>query len=71
VGRSKEHRVDPQVQVGLLVDPSGFPLDVYMFPGNAAETKTLVPVVTRFLQAHPPSRTWWWSLTRVSCPPRT
>jgi hypothetical protein len=25
VGMSKEHRVDPQVQVGLLVDPSGFP----------------------------------------------
>lgn len=53
VGHSKEHRVDPQVQVGLLVDASGFPLDVYMFPGNKAETKTLVPVVTRFLAAHP------------------
>ncbi|RIX34572.1 IS1634 family transposase [Corynebacterium falsenii] len=53
VGRSKEHRVDPQVQVGLLVDAGGFPLDVYMFPGNAAETKTLIPVVERFLAAHP------------------
>lgn len=53
VGRSKEHRVDPQVQVGLLVDPHGFPLDVYMFPGNAAETKTLIPVITRFLTSHP------------------
>ena len=53
VGRSKEHRVDPQVQVGLLVDAGGFPLDVYMFPGNAAETKTLVPVIERFLAAHP------------------
>ena len=27
VGMSKEHRVDPQVQVGLLVDPTGFPLE--------------------------------------------
>ena len=25
VGMSKEHRIDPQVQVGLLVDPHGFP----------------------------------------------
>ena len=29
VGMSKEHRVDPQVQVGLLVDPDGFPLEVH------------------------------------------
>jgi hypothetical protein len=27
VGMSKERRVDPQVQVGLLVDRSGFPLE--------------------------------------------
>ncbi|MGO3796120.1 MAG: IS1634 family transposase [Pauljensenia sp.] len=53
VGHSKEHRVDPQVQVGLLVDASGFPLDVYMFPGHKAETKTLIPVIKRFLAAHP------------------
>ena len=31
VGMSKEHRVDPQVQVGLLVDPVGFPLEVHLF----------------------------------------
>ena len=30
VGMSKEHRVDPQVQVGVLVDPSGFPLEVHL-----------------------------------------
>lgn len=53
VGHSKEHRVDPQIQVGLLVDAGGFPLDVYMFPGNKAETLTLVPVVKRYLGAHP------------------
>jgi hypothetical protein len=34
VGMSKEHRVDPQVQVGLRVDPSGFPLEVHLFEGN-------------------------------------
>src|SRR5659263_24152 len=31
VGMSKEHRVDPQVQVGLLVDPAGFPLEIHLF----------------------------------------
>jgi hypothetical protein len=36
VGMSKEHRVDPQVQVGLLVDPGRFPLEVHMFEGNKA-----------------------------------
>ncbi len=52
VGRSKEHRVDPQVQVGLLVDPSGFPLEVHLFEGNTAETTSLIPVLTRFQQRH-------------------
>ncbi|WP_341360723.1 hypothetical protein V5H98_06060 [Georgenia sp. M64] len=45
VGMSKEHRVDPQVQVGLLVDPGGFPLEVHLFEGNKAETTTIVPVL--------------------------
>ena len=40
VGMSKERRVDPQIQIGLLVDRSGFPLEVACFEGNTAETKT-------------------------------
>jgi len=52
VGMSKEHRVDPQVQVGLLVDPSGFPLEIHLFEGNKAETKTLIPVLTAFAERH-------------------
>lgn len=52
VGMSKEHRVDPQVQVGLLVDRSGFPLEIHLFEGNKAETSTLVPVLTSFQQRH-------------------
>jgi hypothetical protein len=28
---SKEHRAGPQVQVGLLVDPGGFPLEMHVF----------------------------------------
>ncbi|GAA1626528.1 IS1634-like element ISMsm6 family transposase [Georgenia ruanii] len=52
VGMSKERRVDPQVQVGLLVDPAGFPLEVHLFEGNKAETTTLIPVLTEFQRRH-------------------
>ena len=49
---SKEHRVDPQIQVGLLVDPGGFPLEIHVFEGNKAETTTLIPVLTAFGARH-------------------
>ena len=34
VGISKERRIDPQVQAGLLVDRGGFRLEVHLFEGN-------------------------------------
>jgi len=52
VGMSKERRVDPQVTVGLLTTGSGFPLDVHLFEGNKAETKTLLPVLPGFAERH-------------------
>ena len=52
VGMSKERRVDPQIQVGLLVDPTGFPLEVHCFEGNKAETRTLIPVLEAFQSRH-------------------
>ncbi|AVM00703.1 IS1634 family transposase [Gordonia iterans] len=52
VGMSKERRVDPQILVGMLVDPTGFPLEVHSFAGNRAETSTLLPVLTRFRERH-------------------
>ena len=52
VGMSKERRVDPQIQVGLLVDPAGFPLEVHCFEGNKAETHTLIPVLMSFQERH-------------------
>lgn len=52
LGMSKERRVDPQVQVGLLVDPGGFPLEVHLFEGNKAETTTIVPVLEAFQERH-------------------
>jgi Transposase DDE domain len=52
IGYSKERRVDPQIVVGLLVDRTGFPLEVGCFEGNTAETRTLVPVITAFAERH-------------------
>jgi Transposase DDE domain len=52
VGYSKERRVDPQIVVGLLVDRTGFPLEIGCYEGNTAETTTIVPIVTSFLQRH-------------------
>lgn len=52
VGYSKERRVDPQIVVGLLVDRTGFPLEIGCFEGNTAETTTLVPIVTAFAARH-------------------
>ncbi len=40
VGYSKEGRVDPQVVVGLLVDRTGFPLEIGCYEGNKAECDT-------------------------------
>jgi hypothetical protein len=52
VGMSKERRVDPQIQLGLLVDAAGFPLEVVCFEGNKAETRTLLPVLQAFQDRH-------------------
>lgn len=52
VGFSKERRVDPQIVVGLLVDRTGFPLEIACFDGAKAETKTIIPVIQAFQQRH-------------------
>jgi hypothetical protein len=52
VGYSKERRIDPQIVVGLLVDRTGFPLEIGCFEGNTAETTTLVPIITAFQARH-------------------
>ena len=57
VGYSKERRVDPQIVVGLLVDRTGFPLEIGCFEGNTAETTTLVPIITAFAARHGPAGT--------------
>jgi hypothetical protein len=52
VGYSKERPIDPQIVVGLLVDRTGFPLEISCFEGNAAETTTPVPIITAFAARH-------------------
>jgi hypothetical protein len=51
-GLSKERRLEPQIVVGLLVDRSGFPLEIHEFEGNCSEKKTIVPVITAFCRRH-------------------
>jgi transposase len=51
-GLSKEHRLEPQIIIGLLVDQYGFPLGLQSFEGNKAETKTILPVIETFQAQH-------------------
>jgi transposase len=45
-GPSKEHRKDPIVQMGLLLDKRGLPISYKLFPGNTHDSQTLLPVLT-------------------------
>jgi transposase len=42
-GVSKEHRPNPIVQMGLLMDGNGLPISYQIFPGNHLDTTTLRP----------------------------
>jgi transposase len=44
-GVSKEHRPDPIVQMGLLMDNLGFPIAYKLFKGNDNDCETLLPVL--------------------------
>ena len=49
-GKSKEHRPNPIIQMGLFVDGDGLPLAFSLFPGNQNEQKSLKPLETKILQ---------------------
>jgi hypothetical protein len=51
-GVSKEHRVDPIVQMGLFIDQNGLPVSMSLFPGNTSETLTLQPVMADIKKAY-------------------
>lgn len=44
-GVSKEHRKDPIVQMGLLMDTLGIPIAYKLFSGNENDCTTLIPVL--------------------------
>lgn len=48
-GKSKEHRPNPLVQMGLFMDGDGIPLAFSLFPGNANEQTSLKPLEKKVL----------------------
>lgn len=49
-GKSKEHRPNPIVTMGLFMDADGIPLAFDIFPGNKNEQTTLKPLESKILQ---------------------
>jgi transposase len=46
-GVCKEHRPNPIIQMGLLMDNSGLPVAYQLFPGNNNDCTTLIPILKR------------------------
>lgn len=46
-GPSKEHRPEPIIGLGLLMDKTGIPLSYNLFPGNQSEKITLRPTLKK------------------------
>ena len=55
-GPSKEHRPNPLVQMGLLLDSQGLPLAYHLFPGNGSEKLSLNPLLSRTKEEYGLSR---------------
>lgn len=49
-GKSKEHRPNPIIQMGMFMDGDGIPLAFSLFPGNANEQTSLKPLEEKVLQ---------------------
>lgn len=56
-GVSKEHRPDPIVQMGLLMDTQGIPIMYDLFPGNTNDCETLLPVLDKVKKEYEIGRT--------------
>ena len=55
-GVSKEHRPNPIVQMGLLMDQSGLPISYQLFSGNTNDCLTLCPVIRNIRERYAISR---------------
>lgn len=51
-GPEKNHRPDPIVEMGLLLDKHGFPISYNLFPGNTSEKETLIPEIKNIKRRH-------------------
>ena len=51
-GPEKNHRPDPIVEMGLLLDKQGFPISYNLFSGNTSEKETLVPELKNIKRRH-------------------
>ena len=49
-GKSKEHRPNPIIQMGLFMDGDGIPLAFSLFPGNMNEQKSLKPLEQKVIR---------------------
>jgi hypothetical protein len=56
-GISKEHRPDPIVQMGLLMDTMGIPIMYDLFPGNTNDCLTLMPILDQVKKNYEIGRT--------------
>ena len=51
-GPEKNHRPDPIVEMGLLLDKEGFPISYNPFSGNTSEKETLIPEIQKLKSRH-------------------
>lgn len=51
-GPEKNHRPDPIVEMGILLDKQGIPISYNIFPGNTSEKETLVPEIHNIKRRH-------------------
>ena len=51
-GPEKNHRPDPIVEMGLLLDNQGFPISYNIFPGNTSEKETIIPEIKNIKKRH-------------------
>ncbi|MGX8687701.1 MAG: IS1634 family transposase, partial [bacterium] len=55
-GPEKNHRPDPIVEMGLLMDRNGIPIAYDLFPGNESEKIHMRPIIKRFKTTYADAR---------------
>lgn len=55
-GPEKNHRPDPIVEMGLLMDKNGIPVAFDIFPGNESEKVHMLPIINRMKQQYSDNR---------------